>query len=107
MTTLSREYPYIYAWGTHLGSFEYYKRAEAEVARADGAPSDVIYRHDLDSLGAEERRAAEIERAAHIVRDEHGEPLRAWHRLRPDSPTRDRVVRMAENYAAGRSPWAK
>jgi len=42
------DYLYIRAWGSMLGSHEYYIKNQVEQAREDKAPQDVIYKRDKD-----------------------------------------------------------
>lgn len=37
-------YPYIQAWGKHMGSFDYYIEAQIEEAREDNAPPTACYK---------------------------------------------------------------
>lgn len=107
--TLVRAYPYVWAWGTELGSYNYYKLDESEQAAVDNVPHDVISRDEWDQIGSHGRRerALEQEKAgtAVILRDEKGQPYRVWRRVgvieRED--VRARVERYADNLRNGRN----
>lgn len=40
------KYPYIYAWGKNLGSFNYYIQEQINLAEKENAPERAIYRRD-------------------------------------------------------------
>jgi hypothetical protein len=102
----AKEYPYVYAWGVLMGSFQYYMDGEAEVAAGDRAPSDVIYARDFAQITQKEQDDAirlESDGTAFIVRRD-GEPVRVWHRVNGihREETRKLIAGYAENLAAGR-----
>jgi hypothetical protein len=103
---LEREYPYIHAFGLHLGSFKYFRDGEAQAAAADGVPSDVISCKDFAKITQSERDEAlrsETDGTAVVLRRE-GEPYRVWYRvghIRAEH-TRERVTAMAERLQAGK-----
>lgn len=78
--------PYIWAWGSVLGSFDYYKRTQAAIAKADGAPRDAIYRKDWGGITTKierERALAKVdEGTAFLVTDGQGNPVRVWYTAR-------------------------
>jgi hypothetical protein len=43
--SLKVEYPYIYAWGRLMGSFNYYIERQMNDAKIDKAPSNAIYKN--------------------------------------------------------------
>lgn len=43
--SLKVEYPYIYAWGRLMGSFNYYIEGQMNDAKIDKAPSNAIYKN--------------------------------------------------------------
>jgi hypothetical protein len=101
-----KQYPYIHAWGLNLGSFEYYRIGEAEIAAEDNAPPDAIHRQDFDRITETEReRALQAERdGTAVVLRRDGVPFRVWYRvnaIRGDD-TRERVTTMAERMLAGK-----
>lgn len=101
-----QQYPYIHAWGLELGSFEYYRIGEAEIAAKDQAPPDVISRKDWGKISRSERETAlERERdGTAVVLRRNGKPYRVWYRVNgiqnPDA--RQRVTEMAERLKAGK-----
>lgn len=101
-----REYPYIHAWGINLGSFPYYRNSEAEIATADGVPSDVTYRRDFSEITQPERDDAlrrEADGTAVVLR-EGGEPFRVWYRVNgiASAVTRGNITTTAERLRAGK-----
>jgi hypothetical protein len=110
VSTLIEHHPYIWAWGTELGSFEGYMLAESEVAMIDKVPANAYRRSNWPNMTVTERERAQVaesEGHAVIVRDgDNGNvPVRVW-RLFP-GPTmpdvvRERVKRYARNLIAGR-----
>jgi len=105
---LAKAYPYIWAWGKYMGSFEYYMVAECEVAKADGAPANVFHRQDLTrghATDTERERwlASEAAGTALVLRDDTGSPMRGWGFVtdikNPD--TRERIEEYARAYLDG------
>jgi hypothetical protein len=109
---LRRAYPYVWAWGTELGSYDYYKHDESAVAAADGVPDDVLHRDEwnqINSHGRQERALTQEQAGvAVILRDEQGQPYRVWWRVAviADADRRQRVERYADNLRKGRNVHA-
>lgn len=101
-----KRYPYVEAWGVNLGSFEYFRSGEIEIATEDDAPPDVIYRRDFGQITQSERDDAlqrDLDGTAFVVRRD-GEPYRVWYRVGGirSEDTRSRVTAMAERIKEGK-----
>lgn len=45
-TKKTKEYPYIWAWGRYMRSYEYYMEDQEFLAKQDKAPKTAIYKRD-------------------------------------------------------------
>jgi hypothetical protein len=96
-------YPYIWAWGKYMGSFQPYMVAESEQAEADDAPADVFHRQSLAgsvTVSARERAgwlADEAEGTAVIVRDDAGRMVTGYSLM--SSLRRDDIRQKIELFA--------
>lgn len=46
---MAKDYPYIWAWGKSIGSFDYYIQGQIELAEADNAPQNAIFKRSDDT----------------------------------------------------------
>lgn len=68
---MSKQYPYIRAWGRMMQSYAYYIEGEVERAMADNAPANAIYQRDgkwytLDDIKSDDTRQEVLRLAGEV-----------------------------------------